>query len=166
MFNTITSLLGTFIEINRDCYQIPIRCKKMHLLVWNKLDINLSDITWKEMSTLFVDHATCGFGAQLIVPIQLHVKRQNSSICKFFQDIAWTFFCLWVARSVIHISKKWKDNLPWSSRFLSILRFLRDSKKIQAEIRPVSYVTWGVCRGVCDKIVHTKMHFFASAWWT
>ena len=35
-----------------------------------------------------------GFGAQLIGPIQLHVKRQNSSICKFFQDIAWTFFCL------------------------------------------------------------------------
>ena len=29
-----------------------------------------------------------GFGAQLIGPIQLHVKRQNSSICKFFQDIA------------------------------------------------------------------------------
>ena len=53
-----------------------------------------------------------GLGAQLIGPIQLHVKRQNSSICKFFQDIAWTFFCLWVARSVIHLSKKWKDNLP------------------------------------------------------
>ena len=35
-----------------------------------------------------------GFGAQLIGPIQLHVKMQNSSICKFFQDIAWTFFCL------------------------------------------------------------------------
>ena len=54
-----------------------------------------------------------GFGAQLIGPIQLHAKRQNSSICKFFQDIAWTFFCLWVARSVIHLSIKWKDNLPW-----------------------------------------------------
>ena len=39
------------------------------------------------------DHSG-GFGAQLIGPIQLHVKRQNSSICKFFQDIAWTFFCL------------------------------------------------------------------------
>ena len=39
-------------------------------------------------------HVTGGFGAQLIGPIQLHVKRQNSSICKFFQDIAWTFFCL------------------------------------------------------------------------
>ena len=37
---------------------------------------------------------SAGFGAQLIGPIQLHVKRQNSSICKFFQDIAWTFFCL------------------------------------------------------------------------
>ena len=56
---------------------------------------------------------TLGFGAQLIGPIQLHVKRQNSSICKFSQDIAWTFFCLWVARSVIYLSKKWKDNLPW-----------------------------------------------------
>ena len=54
-----------------------------------------------------------GFGAQLIGPIQLHVKRQNSSIWKFLQDIAWTFFCLWVARPVIYLSKKWKDNLPW-----------------------------------------------------
>ena len=35
-----------------------------------------------------------GFGAQLIGPIQLHVKWQNSSICNFFQDIVWTFFCL------------------------------------------------------------------------
>ena len=49
-----------------------------------------------------------GFGAQLIGPIQLHVKRQSSNICKFFQDIAWTFFCLWVARSAIHLSKKVK----------------------------------------------------------
>ena len=61
----------------------------------------------------FFTFSLIGFGAQLIGPIQLHVKRQNSSICKFFQDIAWTFFCLWVARSVIHLSKKWKDNLPW-----------------------------------------------------
>ena len=67
--------------------------------------------------------------AQLIGPILLHVKRHNSSICKCFQDIAWTFFSLWVVRSVIHLSKKWKDNLPWWSRFLSILRSLRDSKK-------------------------------------
>ena len=52
--------------------------------------------------TLFFTSASCvrlsklplGFGAQLIGPIQLHVKRQNSSICKFSQDIAWTFFCL------------------------------------------------------------------------
>ena len=65
-------------------------------------------LLWAEMSS-----DPCGFGAQLIGPIQLHVKRQNSSICKFFQDIAWTLFCLWVARSVIHLSKKWKDNLPW-----------------------------------------------------
>ena len=62
---------------------------------------------------VFFTFSLIGFGAQLIGPIQLHVKRQNSSICKFFQDIAWTFFCLWVARSVIHLSKKWKDNLPW-----------------------------------------------------
>ena len=45
--------------------------------------------------TVFYYHSSSqGFGAQLIGPIQLHVKRQNSSICKFFQDIAWTFFCL------------------------------------------------------------------------
>ena len=41
-----------------------------------------------------------------------------------------------------------------------------DSQKIQAEIRPASDVTWGVRRGVCDKIVHTKMQFYASAWQT
>ena len=43
--------------------------------------------------------------SQLIGPIQFHVKRQNSSICKVFQDIAWTVFCLWVAGSVIHLLK-------------------------------------------------------------
>ena len=42
-----------------------------------------------------------GFGAQLIGLIQLHVKRQNSSICKFFQDIAWTF-CLPVSGKICH----------------------------------------------------------------
>ena len=37
-----------------------------------------------------------GLGAQLIDPIQLHVKRQNSSICIFFQNIAWIFSaCEW-----------------------------------------------------------------------
>ena len=56
----------------------------------------------------FFTFSLIGFGATINRPIQLHVKRQNSSICKFFQDIAWTFFCLWVARSVIHLSKKVK----------------------------------------------------------
>ena len=30
-----------------------------------------------------------GFGAQLIAPIQFNLKRHNSNICKFFQDITW-----------------------------------------------------------------------------
>ena len=54
------------------------------MLVVNKIRMNYF---------LFLAKKTLdGFGAQLIGPIQLHVKRQNSSICKFFQDIAWTFF--------------------------------------------------------------------------
>ena len=36
----------------------------------------------KQTSSL--KHASNGFGAQLIGPIKLHVKRQNSRICKFF----------------------------------------------------------------------------------
>ena len=40
---------------------------------------------------------------------------------------------------------------------------LGNSQKIRAEIRAASDVTWGVRRGVCDKIVYTKMHFSASA---
>ena len=50
------------------------------------------------LSHIFI---SLGFGAQLIGPIQLHVKRQNSSICKFFQDIAWTFF-LSVSGKICH----------------------------------------------------------------
>ena len=46
----------------------------------------------KKISKMTDFHGAAGFGAQLIGPIQLHVKRQNSSICNFFQDIAWTFF--------------------------------------------------------------------------
>ena len=49
-----------------------------------------------------------------------------------------------------------------------IISFYQQSplKKNQAEIWPASYVTWGVGWGVCVKIVHTKMHFSASAWQT
>ena len=55
--------------------------------------------------------AALGLSAQLIGSIQLDVKRQISSICNFVQDIAWTFFCRWVTRSVIHLSKKWEKKL-------------------------------------------------------
>ena len=66
-----------------------------------------------------------GFGAQLISPIQLHVKRQPSLTISFSQHSA----------------------------------FFEGQSKIQAEIRLGSCLTWGVCWGVCEKIVHTKMHF-------
>ena len=57
-------------------------------------------IHWKmtvlQRFSFFFTFSLIGFGAQLIVPIQPHVKRQNSSICKFFQDIVWTFsVCEW-----------------------------------------------------------------------
>ena len=61
-----------------------------------------------------------GFGAQLIGPIQLHVKRQNSSICNFFQDIAWTFFsvCEWQDLSFTYQKSEkttYLDNLVFSA---------------------------------------------------
>ena len=37
--------------------------------------------------------------------------------------------------------------------------FFGEQSKIRAEIRPASDVTWGVRRGVCDKIVHTRCIF-------
>ena len=49
---------------------------------------------WPKCPTFSQDTVAYGFSAQLISPIQLHVKRQNSSICNFFHDIACTFFCL------------------------------------------------------------------------
>ena len=41
----------------------------------------------QRFSFFFFTFSLIGFGAQLIGPIQLHVKRQNLSICKFFQDL-------------------------------------------------------------------------------
>ena len=60
------------------------------------------------------------FSAQLICPIQLHVKRQNSSICKFFQDIAWPFFfaCEWQDLSFNYQKSEkatYLDNLVFSA---------------------------------------------------
>ena len=43
-------------------------------------------------SVNYLDLVREGFGAQLISPIQLHVKRQISSLCIIFQDISWIFF--------------------------------------------------------------------------
>ena len=63
---------------------IPDLCAKFHL---NSLKNDCFTMIF-----VFFTLSLIGFGAQLIGPIQLHVKRQNSSICKFFQDIAWTFF--------------------------------------------------------------------------
>ena len=60
-----------------------------------------------------------GFDAQLIGPIQLHAKRQNSSICKFFQEIAWTFsFCDWQDLSFTYQKSEkttYLDNLVFSA---------------------------------------------------
>ena len=60
-----------------------------------------------------------GFSAQLIGPIQLHVKRQNSSICKVFQDNAWTFsVCEWQDLSFTYQKSEkttYLDNLVFSA---------------------------------------------------
>ena len=59
--------------------------------VYTTAQANISESFVSDLS--ISDHSPVwGFGAQLIGPIQLHVKRQNLSICKFFQDIASTFF--------------------------------------------------------------------------
>ena len=68
-----------------------------------------------------------------------------------------------MARSVIRLSPKNER-----TTYLDNLDFFEGGgggggKKIQAEIRPESYIAWIVCWGVCDKIVLTKMHFSASA---
>ena len=67
----------------------------------------------------FFTFSLIGFGAQLIGPIQLHVKRQNSSICKFFQDIAWTFsVCEWQDLSFTYQKSEkttYLDNLVFSA---------------------------------------------------
>ena len=59
-----------------------------------QLNISIGNTQLNPVSSQKLPGVHIGFGAQLIGPIQLHVKWQNSSICKFFQDIAWTFFCL------------------------------------------------------------------------
>ena len=74
---------------NADCVLI---CRQSLRITWANRDLKFYC-----QGCSFIDgliFSSVGFGAQLIGPIQLHVKRQNSSICKFFQDIAWTFFCL------------------------------------------------------------------------
>ena len=66
---------------------------------------NFIRIHWK-MTVLtkifvFFTFSLIGFGAQLIGPIQLHVKRQNSSICKFFPGHCLDFF-LSVSGKICH----------------------------------------------------------------
>ena len=62
----------------------------------------------------------------------------------------------------VHLSKKKKVKrqptliISFSQQSL----FFERQSKIKAEIRPAPCVAWGVCRGVCYKRVHTKMHCF------
>ena len=85
-----------------------ITCSSNHCVPFPPLVVSLQDVSSLLVvsSPLDVSPPSCfaplvGFRAQLIGPIQLHVKRQNSSICKFFQDIAWTFF-LSVSGKICH----------------------------------------------------------------
>ena len=61
--------------------------------------------------TLYDNHpytlTLTGFGAQLIGPIQLHEKKSRIRGSAIFYRTMHVF-CLWVARSVIYLSKKVK----------------------------------------------------------
>ena len=98
-----------------------------------------------------------GVGTQLIGPIQLHVKRQNSSICNFFQDNAWIFSVPVsgkICRSPFKKVKRQPNLIILFSQHSSF--FEGQSKKFK--LKP----DLGSLLVVCDKIVHTKMHFSAS----
>ena len=88
-----------------------------------------------------------GFGAQLIGPIQLHVKRQNSSIFKLFLGDCLDFF-LPVNSKICHSPIKKVKRQP--TLIISFSHhspfFRRDSQKIQVEIRLATNFTWGVCQ--------------------
>ena len=89
-------------------------------------------------------------------------KNKNWSICIFFRTMLGFFFSVCEWQDLLFTFQKSEK----TTHLLSIFRSLRDSQKIQAEIRLASYVTWGVCWGVCDKNLHSKMHFSAPAWQT
>ena len=120
----------------------------------------------------------CILNVNVCLPLLNHTKwvrctinRSHSTPCKkaefehlqIFPGHCLDFF-LSVSGKICHSPiKKVKKQPTLIISFSQHSPFLRNSKKIRAEIRPGSYLTWGVRRGVCDKIVHTKMHFSASA---
>ena len=103
--------------------------------------------------------------------VRCTINRSHSTPCKkaefehlqIFPGHCLDFF-LPVSGKICHSPiKKGKRQPTLIISFSQHSPFFEEQSKILAEIRPASYVTWGVRRGVWDKIVHTKMHFSASA---
>ena len=103
--------------------------------------------------------------------VRCTINRSHSTPCKkaefehlqFFPGHCLDFF-LSVSGKIGHSPiKKVKRQPTLIISFSQHSPFFGEQSKIRAEIRPASDVTWGVRRGVCDKIVHTKMHFSTSA---
>ena len=103
--------------------------------------------------------------------VRCTINRSHLTPCKtaefghlqIFSGHCLDFFLL-VSGKICHSPiKKVKRQTTLIISFSQHSLFFEGQSKIQAEIRPASYVALGVCRGVCDKIVHTKMHFSASA---
>ena len=112
----------------------------------------------------------CAFTFSFSIWVRCTINRSHSTPCKkaefehlkIFPGHCLDFF-LSVSGKICHSAIKIVKRQPTLIiSFSQHSPFLGNSKKIRAEIRPASDVTWGVRWGVCDKIVHTKMHFSAS----
>ena len=131
----------------------------------------LSESFHVKISHCSKSHFAADFNIDHCMRVRCTINRSHSTPCKKaeFEHLQ-TFpghcldFFLSVSGKICHSPiKKVKRQLTLIISFSQHSPFFGEQSKIRAEIRPASDVTWGVRRGVCDKIVHTKMHFSASA---
>ena len=91
--------------------------KERASIIGDKLQLRL--YISPEICKSFLSCCATGFGAQLIGPIQLHVKRQNSSICKFSRTLLGLLsVCEWQDLSFTYQKSEkttYLDNLVFSA---------------------------------------------------
>ena len=144
--------------------------KGAHL--WLGGDFNLPDINWEDESvSQYASNSSVAHQLLNITRVRCTINRSHSTPCtkaefehlQFFPGHCLDF-SLSVSGKICHSPiKKVKRQPTLIISFSQHSPFFGEQSKIRAEIRPASDVTWGVRRGVCDKIVHSKMHFSASA---